>query len=582
MKKKAKRNIHKKNTAVSPLPLGRKEIISAFIIFIAAFLLYSNTFTHNYTLDDTAAIHENLYVQEGIKGIPDLFKIEFWHFGNVKLGYYRPLSLVTFAVEHQFFGMNPHVSHFNNVLLFAITGMMLFLFLTRFFSSLGLLFAFLVSLLFVAHPLHTEVIASIKSRDEILSFLSIICMYRFLIRHIETEKMKHLLFSLLFAYTGMLSKESSIAGIIFIPVVLYYKDYSIPRSIYKALPYFAVILIFLIQKKYFLGTLEGTIPIDFFNYPYRDAAVKYSSLMYILLYAIKLLFVPHPLRYEYSFNQIPPIHWNSIWAIIGLAIFIAGIYFTLKETYKKSVWGFIAAFFFVASLPMILFIISRGGIFAERFLYASSLSVCLMIIYSLSKIFKQALSSEDMPFIKIITLHLRIIVPFFIVFSLFSIKTFSRNFAWKDNRTLFSTDIKTGMNSVQNLQQYGNQLLKFDCTNEKDPEKKKMYFDEAMRHFRRAVEILPSHGESYYSMGYAYHVVMPNYDSAMKYYKKVVEIYPAVSDCYNNMGTICETQGKFELASYYYNKAVSINRFNVNAKNNSERLKRRGFDVKEL
>ena len=88
------------------------------LIAVVAFLLYSNTISHEYALDDSGAITGNLYVKQGFSGIFNLLKVEFWHFANMHLGYYRPLALITFAIEHHFFNGNPQVSHFINCLIF--------------------------------------------------------------------------------------------------------------------------------------------------------------------------------------------------------------------------------------------------------------------------------------------------------------------------------------------------------------------------------------------------------------------------------------------------------------------------------
>src|SRR4051812_44682081 len=79
------------------------------LIAIIAFALYANTIRHEYVMDDWGAITGNLFVQKGISGIPDLLKVDFWYFTNVPLGYYRPLPPITFAIEHEFFGVRPHV-----------------------------------------------------------------------------------------------------------------------------------------------------------------------------------------------------------------------------------------------------------------------------------------------------------------------------------------------------------------------------------------------------------------------------------------------------------------------------------------
>jgi len=103
------------------------------IIAIIAFALYANTIGHEYTLDDSGAITENRYVQEGISGIPNLMKVDFWHFSNIHLGYYRPLSLITFAIENEFTKNNPQLSHFINVFIFALSGFLLFIVLSKLF-----------------------------------------------------------------------------------------------------------------------------------------------------------------------------------------------------------------------------------------------------------------------------------------------------------------------------------------------------------------------------------------------------------------------------------------------------------------
>ena len=113
----------------SASPTFKPNIWLAVISALVGFLLYANTIKHDYVLDDVGAITGNEYVMDGIKGIPKILSVGMWHFDNVNLGYYRPLSMITFAIENQFFPKNPHVSHLGNVLLYAITGFFLCLLL---------------------------------------------------------------------------------------------------------------------------------------------------------------------------------------------------------------------------------------------------------------------------------------------------------------------------------------------------------------------------------------------------------------------------------------------------------------------
>ena len=79
------------------------------------------------------------------------------------------MVLSTFAIEHQFFGDNAHVSHFFNVLLYALVCILLLFVLQNVLKGYSQLIPFAVVLLFVAHTAHTEVVSSIKNRDEILA-----------------------------------------------------------------------------------------------------------------------------------------------------------------------------------------------------------------------------------------------------------------------------------------------------------------------------------------------------------------------------------------------------------------------------
>ena len=108
-------------------PLVQQEIKKAagwkpyLVLTILTFILYSNTLNHSFVWDDTLVLTENKFTLQGINGISNIFKYDtfvgyFWkdktktieqvqkEMNYVTGGRYRPLSLVTFALEVQFFG----------------------------------------------------------------------------------------------------------------------------------------------------------------------------------------------------------------------------------------------------------------------------------------------------------------------------------------------------------------------------------------------------------------------------------------------------------------------------------------------
>src|SRR5690606_1658872 len=122
---------------------------------------------------------------KGISAISEIFSSPYYSDASGNAYEYRPVVLASFAIEHEFFGESAQVSHFINVLLYAISGLILFMLLTRLFSSMNIIFPFIVSLLFIAHPLHTEVVANIKNRDDILALMFALLSWWCAIRYCE-------------------------------------------------------------------------------------------------------------------------------------------------------------------------------------------------------------------------------------------------------------------------------------------------------------------------------------------------------------------------------------------------------------
>ena len=142
--------------------------IQYLVLFVFVFFLYGNTLFHDYALDDFIVITGNSYTKQGIKGIGDIlthdaFVGAYGEALELTGGRYRPLSIVMFAVEYEIFGLNPFFGHFFNVLFFAFVCCFVLLLMSRLFVDKNNWIAFVIALLFASHPIHTEVVANIKT-----------------------------------------------------------------------------------------------------------------------------------------------------------------------------------------------------------------------------------------------------------------------------------------------------------------------------------------------------------------------------------------------------------------------------------
>lgn len=223
-----------------------KKHIYKILILVFAFILYANTINHKYALDDKATYWKNEFVQKGVSGISDILSYDSFAgmFGKdskeLEGGRYRPLSLITFALEVEFFGRKttdisakqpflgaPEISHFINIILYAFSLLLLYKVLKRLFKDFKPKFEFLsipfiATLLFAAHPLHTEIVANIKGRDEILAFIFSIAALNSILNFIDNKKLTGLISAFIYIFLGSMSKEICITFLAIIPLSIYF------------------------------------------------------------------------------------------------------------------------------------------------------------------------------------------------------------------------------------------------------------------------------------------------------------------------------------------------------------------------
>ena len=189
---------------------------------IISVLLYINTLVNGYVLDDVMVLKDNLIVKKGISGIGELLTTPHMRgYLIIPNDLYRPLSLVMFAIEYSLFGLSPAWNHFFSVLTFAGCVMMLFLFLDKFFDRKKTVIAFVAALVFAVHPIHTEVVANIKSRDELLCYFFAFWAMNAFMNYMDKGKITALIGGTALLFLSYISKETVITFLAIIPLVFF-------------------------------------------------------------------------------------------------------------------------------------------------------------------------------------------------------------------------------------------------------------------------------------------------------------------------------------------------------------------------
>lgn len=234
--------------------------IFELIIVAFCFLIYSNSLLNGYNMDDELVTRNHRLTSKGISAIPEIFTSPYY---QDDMGYayeYRPVVLATFAIEHSLFGDNPFVSHLFNLLLYALLCFCLFRFLERIGGAFTPLVALCITLLFCAHPSHTEVVCSIKNRDEILG----------------------LLFCSLASQTSLTAARRKNWWFIFLSAVLFLLA-MLCKSTFVPFAFLIPLIVILFNESSLIFTITLTVLLGLVSYFVLDITQAHYKLWFVLL-----------------------------------------------------------------------------------------------------------------------------------------------------------------------------------------------------------------------------------------------------------------------------------------------------------
>ena len=234
-------------------------------VFLAFFvlLLYGQIVSFDFTLDDDSFYSNNELVQKGASNIGAIFcQTSLGVAGETTINHpYRPLTMLSFAMDKSLFNATSRGAHMVNLILYLILIQVLFSLLRKMFSGASVSFAAFITLLFAAHPVHTEVVASIKSRDEILAALfGFLAWLRFLPSKERQAQQSNSWSSAFLLMMAFFSKESSVVFVALLPLSSWMFFQASPKSLLKPfLSFVAAAMLFLIVRQLIIGSEKSNV-----------------------------------------------------------------------------------------------------------------------------------------------------------------------------------------------------------------------------------------------------------------------------------------------------------------------------------
>ncbi len=413
--------------------IKRREFLIVFVLaLVLSFLVFGNGISGDFVFDDVAVVKNRGDLKD-----PSYFLnllISPYHQNMPKTGLYRPLTMASYSINHNFLDGSALSFHTVNIIIHALNSFLVFWLISYFLKSKTI--AYSSFLLFLTHPIHTEAVTSIVGRAELLAFFwSITTLYFFF-------KNYKLLASISFLF-ALGSKETALALLpILLYINLYFSNKNLWGSIKRLMFFIFPISIYSLFRyaalgKYFAGDVTSTIvenQLKFVGFYERIA----TALKVLYMYVERLIWPIH-LSADYSYNRISLVKniFKSPESLLGLLFLFLLVWLAIRYRKTNKELGFGTAFFIFPYLMVSNLIKPVGTIMGERLMYFSSLGFTIILSVLLSRLYLTNKVGR-----KLFHGVLLILIIFY------GARTIIRNNDWKDSKTLFFATVKESPNSL--------------------------------------------------------------------------------------------------------------------------------------
>ncbi|KAL5004274.1 hypothetical protein ScPMuIL_017730 [Solemya velum] len=621
------------------IPIPRLSFsLSALIVAIISVICFINCYDGDFVFDDSEAVVGN---QDILPTSPllDLFSHDFW--GNKldsKTSHksYRPLTVLTFRWNYLLSGeLHPHGFHIANIILHGVVSVLMLCVFSLMFGGLtqdketqAVLFqapraSLLCTLLFAVHPVHTESVAGIVGRADLLCavffLLSFILYVKSCAAELVSVEGKNVLYrplhfsvpcmtaSMMLCGLSILCKEQGITilglcsaydivGICRINISQFFSardskcsQNRLSGQWFKSLVHRQIFILFagilfLVIRWRIMGSTPPTFQV--FDNPHSFVnGTLMRTLNYNYLYAINgwLLINPWWLCFDWSMGCIPTITSLTdprIIAGVVLWIVLASLIshcFSGEFTKDQRILLLGLAFLIVPFLPACNLFFRVGFVIAERVLYLSSAGFCMIVLVGVRQLSKHSQLSRVVKYG----------VPFLLF--IYTVRSIQRSSQWRDEMSLFTSgakvcpdNAKVHYNIGKLYSDNGHQdsaIQEYRLAIQLNPEydqamnnlgnilKELQQLDEAESLLERAVEIRPEFAAAWMNLGIVQTALNKN-DAAEKSYFTAIRHRRKYPDCYFNLGNLYLGMKKHSLALEAWQNATNLKPTHSNAWNN--------------
>lgn len=399
------------------------------LVFLLATAVFLNTLPNGFAFDDLIHISTNPAIRSVEQSLRYFTQPTFP--GDL----YRPIVFLSYSLTHHFFGLEPFAYHLTNVLLHGGVSVLVFLLISEICSRRTALFT---ALIFAIHPLHTEVVANVTGRTELLSGFFMLYALLLLLRQRSSDILTATGAGLSFLL-ALLSKESAFSAFLLLPLLIWFKSAEegyVRRVFIRQVPLLIMGAIYLALRINVIGSMVSPDGVTLFiDNPLISlgAAERVINALSGLGRYIFLCFVPIQLSADYSYQAIPFLSLKDITGLFLLLLALLALVFGVLGLVQRRLFAFFSLWFFGAFVVTSNIAFPIGTIFAERLAYIPSLGIIGLLALAFSKLSASKLMTP----------------VFSLLLLIFFIKTWLQSENWRSNESLHRAQIYVAPSSAK-------------------------------------------------------------------------------------------------------------------------------------
>jgi tetratricopeptide (TPR) repeat protein len=527
--------------------MKQKVFICLFLVAIV-WLVFGQTTHHEFiNYDDDSYVYENPVVTGGLS-----WPATTWVFTHSleKDHNWLPVTMLSHMLDCQLYGLKPGGHHLTNVLIHALTVVLLFGFLQRFTGEIWR--SAFVAAVFAIHPLRVESVAWIAERKDVLSglfFVLTLWAYAEYVKLVKrpnagpnaaakNQRLAWYVAALLAAAVGLLCKPMLVT----LPFVLLLLDYwplgrigrfnqIKARVLLDKLPFLLLSVAVSIVTLKTLNPLTAAVQSLSVSWRLENAVLAGVDYLGQLFYPVNLA----------VFYPLPGIRPAAGLVVLSLLVLLT-VSLAAVMGVRRYPWLLIGWFWFLGMLTPVIGLVQVGAqSHADRYTYLPEIGLCLAVIWGVTEIFST-------------WRYRRLLLGFggALVLGILMRIAYVQTGYWQDSITLWTHTLACTSGNWVAHENLGNALFR------------QKQLAGAIDNYNQASLLKPGDAQPHYDLGIAL-AAEGNLAQAMEQEQLALELQPDFADAHVNLGTLLARQGNLDDAIGHFRRALEINPGHVKA-----------------